>query len=165
MRKLFLTILIVVAANGLSYSQEKVNVREIVQKEFQNAKGIPDDYYVNKETSFWSSPVLIKISIIFTVTMLSFGWVGYRRITFNKIKNSKKLKEKIKTLRNEKIKYEMDPRLKIIRKKLLATVPGSEMHYETINSSAKRLNISKDEIAIAARLNLYAENNAGGSIA
>lgn len=156
------TFLILFALAATSFAQQKVNVRELVRKEFQSAKGIQTGYE-SENTS--SSSIYIKLLILFAGASGSFGWVYLRRRKLNGKTNVEKLKENIKTLRDEKLKYEMDPRLKVIRKKLLDTVPATEIRSEAISSSARRLNISKEEISIAARLNYYAQKNVGGSIA
>ncbi len=157
-----LGILILLCLSTMVFAQQDTNVREIVRKEFESAKGIKES---QESESVFASSLFIRLSILFGASVISFGWVTSRRLKLKKKSSTNKLKENIKTLRAEKIKYEMDPRLKIVRKKLLSTVPGSQLHFETINSSAKRLNISQEEIAIAARLNMYSRKSVGGSIA
>ncbi len=162
MRYIITAILFLMLSNFSARAQNDLDVKRIVREQFEAAKGV-NNHIANQAIT--ASSTVIKLSLITGAAVISFGWVGYRRFKSKKKYSTAKLKENIKSIRAEKISYSMDPQLKLIRKKLMETVPGVELGYETIHSSAKRLNISQDEIVIAARLNMYIQNNIGESIA
>ncbi len=160
MKKIILILFFI--SSGILLAQDREDIRKIVAAEFENAKGTKQEMVSNSHDS---NSLMIRLGILLFASVASFGWVAYRRLKLKKNNGSQELKEKIKVLRTEKIKYEMDPRLKVIRKKLLETVPGSQIQFDTISNNAKRLNISKEEIAIASRLNMYSQKTVGGYIA
>ncbi len=145
----------------------KENVKALVRKEIHQAIGLEKVH----SASSAKNAVLLKFLIITTAGIAAFGYVFYRRKKLGEGSNSNLLKSKIELIKKEKLVYRMDPKLRIVRNKLLETVSPNSLKYETIKEHAKRLNIGQEEILLAARLNLYksknniAKNNFGGSIA
>ncbi len=143
----------------------KENVKALVQKEIHQAIGLNKA----KEEDSGGGLVLLKLIIIASAGIGSFGYVYWRRKKSVTDFNTKLAANKIELIKKEKLVYRMDPRLRIIRNKLLETVQPAALKYETVKENAKRLNISQEEILLAARLNLYknncAKNKVGGYVA
>jgi len=165
---LALAILLIITNVSFGQKVDRENVKALVRQEIHNAIGL-DNRQTNTDGS---GVILFKLMIIVSAGAAAFGYVFYRRKKNVKEINDKILQNKIELIKKEKLVYRMDPRLKIIRNKLSETISPAALRLETIKENAKRLNISQEEILLAARLKLYTaeknnhiKNNYGGSIA
>ena len=164
MKKMILIVVVFLFAFSVSFASEDSDVKGYVRSQINSAIGI--EKVQDTQESGISSVTLIKLMILLTASIGSFGYVFFRRRKLTIAEKEKELKEKIKVLREEKISYEMEPRLKMIRRKLSDTVPEGNVNLKVVPQSAKRLNISQEEIILAARLNFYSkQSEIGGSIA
>ncbi len=164
MKRMILIVVVSLFAFSVSFAREDSNVKGYVRSQINSAIGI--EKVQNMQEDGISSVTLIKLMILLTASIGSFGYVFFRRRKLSLAEKERELKEKIKVLREEKISYEMEPRLKMIRRKLSDTVPEGNVNLKVVPQSAKRLNISQEEIILAARLNFYSkQSEIGGSIA
>ncbi len=165
MRKWFKILIILLFAFTAVKAQNKGEVKRYVKQQIQSAIGLEKVNRSNDNRNF-NGILLAKILFLISASALSFGYVFRRRNKIARIEKEKELKNKIKILRDEKLSYEMEPRLKMIRRKLSDTVPEGKVNIKVVPQSAKRLSIAQEEILLAARLNFYSkQSKIGGSIA
>ncbi len=169
----FLAIIMTVLLTLVIYSNigaqnaDSIDVKYLVQKQFEEAKrkslaevakneksevitaknsivtetgltGIPDDYFY-------------KGLVMLTGTAVAFSWVKLRRFKRKKVFKNSQFKKNVKLMREEKFIKEIDPKLKEIRTKLtLTSVILNE--DKKISAAARKSQIGKEEILLASRI-------------
>ncbi len=162
MRRMTMILALLLFVSSSAFAQEKGKVKKYVEQQIKSAIGLEK---MEEERSS-NAVIILKGIILLAASVGSFGFVFYRRKKISQAQKEEELKDKIKKLRDEKITYQMEPRLKMIRRKLSETVPDGKINLKLVPQSAKRLNIAQEEILLAARLNFYSKQNGiGGSIA
>ncbi len=99
---------------------------------------------------------ILKVLVLLVASLAASAVIIKRRLKLRKIENRIKLKENVKQLREEQLVRNIDPRLKMIRKKLCLTSSYLNKPEKEIIIAAKKLSIAKEEILLASRLNSYA---------
>jgi hypothetical protein len=121
----------------------------------QNTKPASLNLYDELKTRF-SIPedVMMKASILATASFISAAVIFIRRRKSKRKKQpaNKNLKENIKSLREEKIQIKGSSKLSSVRNRLAENTPAYNLTQGDISRTAKRLNISKEEILLAQRL-------------
>lgn len=167
-----------VAKSDSVVAQDSVRISDLVQKQIQQAKekqsvNVLLSAYSQKEKIsveaqiapppaktielmklFNDQPLHIKI---FEMTSLAiFLFVLIRRIGFGfKKKSLRILKDKIQMLRLEKIAAKENPKLKKSRETLLDNEKIYRSSGKQLSKAAKKMNIAKGELLLAARLKLF----------
>lgn len=121
----------------------------------QNTKPASLNLYDELKTRF-SIPedVMMKASILATASFISAAVIFIRRRKSKRKKQpaNKNLKENIKSLREEKVQIKGSSKLSSVRNRLAENTPAYNLTQGDISRTAKRLNISKEEILLAQRL-------------
>ncbi|HUX92256.1 MAG TPA: hypothetical protein VMV36_00500 [Ignavibacteriaceae bacterium] len=121
----------------------------------QNTKPASLNLYDELKTRF-SIPedVMMKASILATASFISAAVIFIRRRKSKRKKQpaNKNLKENIKSLREEKVQIKGSSKLSGVRNRLAENTPAYNLTQGDISRTAKRLNISKEEILLAQRL-------------
>ncbi len=156
----FATILILLFSFTMLSAQKKTDVKRYVDMQIKNAIGIE-----RNSPNETSKGTILKLMILLTASVASFGYVFYRRRKISQIRKEAELKKRLEVLKNEKLTYTMEPKLKMIRRKLSDIVPEGKINIGSVPKSAKRLSIAQEEILLAARLNYYSkQSKAGGYV-
>jgi len=107
---------------------------------------------VKKQFSI-SDDTMLKISILLSASFLAMLVIFMRR---RKLRLSQpvdsNLKDNIKLLREEKIKIQGNSKLSSVRNRLTESTPAYNLSQDVISNSARKLNISKEEILLAQKL-------------
>ena len=133
------------------------------QKEKNNTKVVPvkstivskPEFQNDIENSGMSTASIIKIIILLCAILIASAVIGKRRYKMRKIENRIKLKQNVKQLREEQLVKNIDPRLKMIRKKLCLNSSYLNKPEKEVILAARKLSIAKEEILLASRLNSY----------
>ena len=100
-----------------------------------------------------SPDVFLKILILTSAALLAAIIIVIRRRRARKsIKPENNLKGNIKLMREENIRVQGNSKLSSVRNRLSDRTPEYNLTNESISSSARKLNISKDEILLAQKL-------------
>lgn len=144
--------------NAARIKEERINNNPalIVQSNMpQNTKPASMNLYKELETKF-SIPedVMMKGTILASASFLSATVIFIRRRKNRRKKQpaNKNLKDNIKSLREEKIQIKGNSKLSGVRNRLAESTPVHNLNQEDVSRTAKRLNISKEEILLAQRL-------------
>ncbi len=114
----------------------------------------PPSFISELERQLSISPDLfLKILILAIASFLATLIIIIRRKKSRKLIHSdNSLKGNIKLMREENIRIQGNSKLSSVRNRLSEKTPEYNLTSESISNSAKRLNISKDEILLAQRL-------------
>lgn len=98
---------------------------------------------------------LFNIFLLFEAALAATIFIVYRRRVagFSKL-DKKELKKNIRSLRDEKIKYSANPELSRLRRTLSNLNVNWKNGSKTITAVAKKFNIGKGEVHLAAKINL-----------
>ncbi len=99
-----------------------------------------------------SPDVFLKILILTSAALLAAIIIVIRRRARKSIKPENNLKGNIKLMREENIRVQGNSKLSSVRNRLSDRTPEYNLTNESISSSARKLNISKDEILLAQKL-------------
>ncbi|MHB8578626.1 MAG: hypothetical protein ACYDA4_02055 [Ignavibacteriaceae bacterium] len=113
------------------------------------------NHYEDLKTRFAiPKDIMMKASILASASFLSASIIFIRRRKVKRKKQpaNKNLKENIKSLREEKIQNKGSSKLSSVRNRLSENTPVHNLTPNDISNTAKRLNISKEEILLAQRL-------------
>ncbi|MBU1097643.1 MAG: hypothetical protein KKB34_14265 [Bacteroidetes bacterium] len=132
-------------------SNSIISVNEHSKKESKEATDSAGFFNIME----YITPFTLKMFVLFIVASVAAGFVIKRRLKIKKISDRIKLKENVKAMREEQLVKTMDPRLKSIRKRLCLTSTYLNKPEKEVILAAKRYQISKEEIYLASRLNMY----------
>ncbi|HUX60649.1 MAG TPA: hypothetical protein VMV32_05010 [Ignavibacteriaceae bacterium] len=112
-----------------------------IYKEIESRLSIPED-------------VMMKASILISASFLSTAVIFVRRRKMKRKKQpaNKNLKDNIKSLREEKIQIKGNSKLSSVRNRLTENATAYNLNQEDASRTAKKLNISTEEILLAQRL-------------
>lgn len=151
------------SVNISSYIQseiESIKTKETAKKQInENEAGLIEEQAENKESGVFlglSEGTLIKIFLLVDAALVAFLFLIWRRRKERIAKELKaKFKSNIKKLREERIKGKEDERLNNLRKNLQAHPICSNLTDNSVSTQAKKLNISKGEIYLAAKIKSF----------
>lgn len=155
------------------YGQEvipdnEINVREIVQQQIDNArkreskakvyllaeKNDAVKQNVNTTSQFFVDDVTFqKIGFLILFSISIFSYIAIRRKKISGSNGNNILKKNIKLMREEKFIKPIDPKLKKIRTSLCLTSKNLNASERDITDTAKKYNIAKSELLLAAKFN------------
>lgn len=155
------------------YGQEvipnnEINVREIVQQQIDNArkreskakvyllaeKNDAVKQNVNTTSQFFADDVTLqKIGFLILFSISIFSYIAIRRKKISGSNGNNTLKKNIKLMREEKFIKPIDPKLKKIRTSLCLTSKNLNASERDITDTAKKYNIAKSELLLAAKFN------------
>ena len=169
----------------ISAGTDSINISQMVQAQIDAARQkdlaernkpvkqaivTAENHPVQSSTSFitdirskipLSDDMLMKLSIIGTASALASGIIITRRKRGRKKSVKHDLKTNIKLLREEKIYGKPDGKLSSIRNKLVNAPSTYELSNKAVARNARELNISKEEIYLAARIKSHEMSKAG----
>lgn len=150
-----------------SSDAENVNIKEIVQKQIDEAKKKDNEQrttakiepvpVVKQHTKYVNvgetdNSLLGKIIVLSSFSTLLLSIVAYRRKRKNKkVEGTNDLKTNVKLMREEKFIKPIDPKLKKIRTSLCLNSKYLNNNDADITSTARKYNIAKSELILAAR--------------
>lgn len=155
------------------YGQEvipdnEINVRDIVQQQIDNArkreskakvyllaeKNDVVKQNVNTTSQFFADDVTLqKIGFLILFSISIFSYIAIRRKKISGSTGDNTLKKNIKLMREEKFIKPIDPKLKKIRTSLCLTSKNLNASERDITDTAKKYNIAKSELLLAAKFN------------
>ncbi len=150
--------MVAVQIDAVRKKEEQINNNPalVIQSNItQNTKPASLNLYDELKTRF-SIPedVMMKASILATASFISAAVIFIRRRKRKRKKQptNKNLKENIKSLREEKVQIKGSSKLSSVRNRLTENTPAYNLTQGDVSRTAKRLNISKEEILLAQRL-------------
>jgi len=170
----YLLPLCFLAGNVFATEMDSLNVRLLVQKQFEAARSkqaeqvqvkekvpVEKPFVLNKPIELHneseagvSNSLLYRILFILIAGSAIGIFVAYNRKKKKLASNKIVLKKNIQMMRQEKFIKRIDPRLKEIRTNLCLT--SSQLNGKpAMLSAAKKLKIGKEELAIASRIKHY----------
>lgn len=148
-----------VVAQINSAREKEQNVNNLAAKKDNdltiiNPKQDPPSFISEFERQLSISPdVFLKIIVLASAAFLAaLIFVMRRRKTRKLMPPNISLKENIKLLREENIRIKGNSKLSAVRNRLADSTPEYNLSNESISNSARKLNISKDEILLAQKL-------------
>jgi hypothetical protein len=123
--------------------------------------GFCSEYYNKLVGSFQrrDEPTM-KLSIFGLVSLATLFIVFFRRRVIKRKGVSKRiLKNGIKLIREEKVKYKANVELSMVRNKLLGNPTSFQLTNDSVTKNARDLNIAKGEIYLAARIKSHELKN------
>ncbi len=118
--------------------------------ELQSSPGFLDE--VKKQLSI-SDDTLLKIAILSSASFLAMIIILIRRRKLRLVQPpDNDLRDNIKLLREEKIKIQGNSKLSSVRNRLADSSPAYNLTNDAVSNSARKLNISKEEILLAQKL-------------
>lgn len=147
-------------------SEDKINVKEIVEKQISEAKKKlqNDDLSFaeiaaineNNKTERYNSgfdinSIETRLSILAGFSIFVFSFVAVKRYKKSDKKETDKLKKNIQLMRQEKFIRPIDPKLKKLRTNLFLNSRYLNEDHESVSSTARRYNIAKTELILASR--------------
>ncbi len=143
-------------AARIKEEQTNNNPAPVIQSSIQqnNKPGSLNLYDELKSGFSIPEDVMMKASILASASFLSAAVIFIRRRKSKRKKQpaNKNLKESIKSLREEKVQIKGSSKLSSVRNRLAENTPAYNLTQGDISRTAKRLNISKEEILLAQRL-------------
>ena len=152
--------MVAVQIDAVRKKEEQINNNPalVIQSNItQNTKPASLNLYDELKTRF-SIPedVMMKASILATASFISAAVIFIRRRKRKRKRKkqptNKNLKENIKSLREEKVQIKGSSKLSSVRNRLTENTPAYNLTQGDVSRTAKRLNISKEEILLAQRL-------------
>jgi len=150
MKKLFLIITVVLLSSNLMFGQANGEKSNSVNRD--NSETIVAEK--TNEITGGISERFFTTAIIFGETILLLAIVGYWRKTRTDTKDDSKsiFKKNINAIRLEKVRRFEDEKLSIKRKTLFSKINQASIDGKFITSKAKKMEVSKGEIFLAAKL-------------
>jgi|GEM_PF-2609474 len=106
----------------------------------------------------FSDDLLIKFFILGSAVIISSFFILFRRLRRSRMSINSELKNNIKLLREEKIFRKKDNKLSVVRNKLASlSIPYKLSDFE-VTQKAREMNISKEEIYLAAKIKYHERN-------
>ena len=167
-RKVIILIAFVVMVNAQEVAVDNtVNIREIVQQQIEEAKKkevkpikqipasmkpvkIVEKPVINLQTQDYS--LISKIIALGLSSTIILSVVAIRRRKLKNNNNSSDFKSNIQLMRQEKFIKPIDPKLKKIRTNLCLNSKYLNHSENDITNAARKYNIAKTELLLAARL-------------
>ena len=141
MKKLFLIVITVILSSNLLFGQVNSSKETIVADKTNEVTGAISE-------RFFTTAIIIGETILLLVI------VGYWRRTRTDSKDDSKsvFKKNINAIRLEKVRRFEDEKLSLKRKSLFSKMNQTSIDGKFITSKAKKMEVSKGEIFLAAKL-------------
>lgn len=150
MKKLLIVLFLMCLLTANQYSQS-----EKIETKVTNNSVSSEKINISKSNSWYNfeerfiTTVIIITEMVFLILILGYS----QKVKKNfRIDSSKEFKQKIKALREEKIRYSINENLSNQRKIINSIVMANKVKGKTITETAKELSVAKGEILLATKI-------------